>query len=127
NHNHIRQYPVTEKSEAGLYHEVRADPSGIRQYQLTLIRSAAADASGAILRATARIAPRSAKWLVTGRPNITSLTALAPIISTGVVSGKTITARIRPRLPSPTVSATPMEPNRLNTGVPISRLRTRTG
>jgi hypothetical protein len=49
-----------------------------------------------------------------------------PVIRTGTLIGRVITARTSPRLPNPTVKATPIEPSRLRIGVPMSNVTNNT-
>lgn len=91
------------------------------------MRKPAATANGASATAKHSIPPKIAKYGPAGLPRAAALTAALPNIKTGIYSGSTSSEiNIPPRL-SPTVSEAPIQPNKLRTPVPSSKLLTNTG
>ncbi|MCY1505706.1 hypothetical protein D9M68_399280 [compost metagenome] len=67
------------------------------------------------------------RWPTVGSPCRAACNAPLPRISTGMYSGRISSASSRPPRLSPTVSAAPTAPSRLNTGVPSSSESSSTG
>src|SRR6185503_18701123 len=84
------------------------------------ILRAAAVAQGANATATISMAPRISSCPWPPRPAEAISTAPAPITSTGTYSGSTSSASSTPPPRTPRVSAAPMPPIKLSTGVPSS-------
>src|SRR5690625_1256224 len=77
---------------------------------LILMRSDAAIARGARLKANASSAPRIARCASAPSPKIAACTAPAPKINTGIKSGSTSNDSSTPPRDRPTVSAAPIAP-----------------
>lgn len=90
------------------------------------MRSAAAVAHGANTSDNNRKAPSNDKCALAPRPAETASTAPAPKISTGIYKGRTSRDTSTPPPLSPKVSAAPIAPIRLNTGVPNNNDRAST-
>src|SRR5882762_5336046 len=90
------------------------------------MRNATAVAHGAKALANTSKAPRSKSWAWPPRPEAAASDAPAPMISTGTYRGSTSSESNAPPPRRPSVSAAPIAPIRLRTGVPSAKDSART-